>query len=373
MTTPSPTFDPGLDFETCMLNTGIPMRLANRFDEDARDNLEAYVASSADSTLAAFRGDIVRWIAWCEVNEGDPLAPRPRAVRQFIREHEHGRKPNTVKRMVANIGVLVDGIAGNGNVTRTKVVKAELKRIRREKGSHQRQALGIRAIGQVTSFDEEAQPFSIERMIEVLEPLDTLASARAAFILSLGGSSGRRSSEYRMANFRHIAEVRDGTGLFTIARSKTDQAGEGMVKFACTRTMRLFRRYRELLSAAGGEIGPDAPLIVAVDRWGHPGARISTAGFNVMIRNAVGAALGILAHEHPEIRSEIGAIVNAVSGHSFRVGLAEDLATAGESIVAICVEGGWETPAMPVRYARGIAARNGAAARLRKRLGETGV
>jgi len=89
-----------------------------------------------------------------------------------------------------------------------------------------------------------------------------------------------------------------------------------------------------------------------------------------MLRNAVRRALLILAESHPELHNQIEAIVEAVSSHSFRVGMVEDLTVAGESIVAICTEGGWETPAMVVRYARNIAAGNGAAARLRKRLGD---
>ena len=38
-------------------------------------------------------------------------------------------------------------------------------------------------------------------------------------------------------------------------------------------------------------------------------------------------------------------------------------------MVAICTEGNWQTPSMPVLYTRNIAAHLGAAARLAKRLG----
>jgi len=179
------------EFERCMLRAGIPMRLSDRFDQDARDNLEAYVTSSADNTLASFRTHAARWTAWCEENAVDPLSPSPRAVRDFIRAFERGRKPNTIKGMVANIGVLVDGIAGNANVTRTKVVKAEMKRIRREKGCAQRQALAIRVKGSVMDMEEPSLPFSIEQMIGALEPIKTLSSVRARFVMSIGGDTGR--------------------------------------------------------------------------------------------------------------------------------------------------------------------------------------
>lgn len=377
MTTPTPTSTPppiiyaGLDFESCMRDLGIPMRLANRFDEDARDNVEAYVSASAENTRAAFRTDVVRWIAWCERNEVDALAPRPRAVRQFIREHEHGRRPNTLKRMVANIGVLVNDLAGNANITRTKVVKAEMKRVRRESGGGEKQALAIRLKGDLADLDEPALPFSIERMIPALVPYQTLAGARARFTLSLCGDTGRRFEDYHRADIANVRRLSDGAGLFIIGRSKTDQAGEGMVKSLSPRTMRLFDEWLAARRNAGEKIVQTSPLLIGVDRWGNPMSRLQQRGFNIMLREWVGRALKILSADHPELSAEVIAeIVAAISSHSFRVGSVEDFTAAGESIVAICIEGGWKTPSMPIRYGRNISARNGAAARLRRRFGD---
>lgn len=91
---------------TCMAHVSIPLSLQNRFDDDMSDNLQAYVSSSAASTLEGFRTDIVRWAAWSTMAGTDMLKPLARNVREFVREFEHGRKPSTVKRMVSNIGVL---------------------------------------------------------------------------------------------------------------------------------------------------------------------------------------------------------------------------------------------------------------------------
>jgi integrase len=323
-------------FLACMKEAGIPPGLRPRFDEDAEDNLEAYVAGSAPASLAAFRADIVRWIAWAAIADVDPLNPRARQVRDFVQDYAGNRKPQTIKRMLSAIGVFIEGMCGNKNVTRTKLVKAEMKRIRRERGSKHKQALAIRQRGNVMAMTDGALPFSIEEMIRVLEPDRSLSAARAKFLLSLGGDTGRRNSEYRDANFRHLQEAPDGTGVFEVDRSKTDQAGKGLVRFACRRTMRLGREWREALDAAGATVGPDFPIFVAVDRHGNPGCRgktssgLSLGGFNLAVRGAVRMALTRLAQDRPDLTDQIDEIVTRVSGHSFRVGMVEDFVTAGE-------------------------------------------
>ena len=56
------------------------------------------------------------------------------------------------------------------------------------------------------------------------------------------------------------------------------------------------------------------------------------------------------------------------TGHSPRVGMAVDLAEAGEGLVAIQQAGDWQNPAMPAYYVRGIAAKASAVARFHRSL-----
>jgi hypothetical protein len=359
------------------LQVGLPPELVDRLGEDGCDNLEAYISNSADSTIVSFRFDTIRWVAWAETNDVDPLGPRARDVRDYAKDVEPGLKPASVKRMISNVGVLTGKIAGNQNHTRSMLVAAEMKRQRRKKGSSHRQALAIRQKGDVIDMDAAAQPFSIERMICVLEPDKGLWAARAKLLLSLGGDTGRRGGEYRAARMADLVPLSDGSGgVFIIPRSKMDQAGMGLVKFASKRTIRFFEEYRAALKTAGGDIGPNAPLFVPVDRWSvsrcsraEPGENLTTGGLIKILRSVVRQTLTMIAGDDAEAIAEIAQIARGVSGHSFRVGMAMDLVTVGESIVAICVEGGWETPAMPVYYTRFISARTGAAARLAARLG----
>lgn len=370
--------EPTADHLARGLLVGLSPEVVSRLDEDGLDNLEAYISNSADSTVVSFRFDTIRWVAWAETNDVDPLAPHARQVRDYAKDVEPGLKPASVKRMISNVGVLTSKVAGNANHTRSMLVTAEMARQRRKKGSAHKQAMPLRQKGDVINMDALPQAFSIERMLQVLEPDKGLWASRAKLLLSLGGDTGRRGGEYRAAKMGDLRPMNDGTGggVFLVPQSKTDQGGVGMVKFASARTIRYFIEYKAVLKSSGGDTSPRAPLFVPVDRWGvsrcsraDSGATLTTKGLIEIMRNVVRRSLTMMACNSNEPIDDIEEIARGVSGHSFRVGLAMDLVTAGESIVAICVEGGWQTPAMPVLYTRFISARTGAAARLAARLG----
>ena len=57
-------------------------------------------------------------------------------------------------------------------------------------------------------------------------------------------------------------------------------------------------------------------------------------------------------------------IVDGLSGHSTRVGAAQDMIAAGIGLPAILQAGRWKSSAMVNRYGERLLARNGAAAQL---------
>ena len=59
---------------------------------------------------------------------------------------------------------------------------------------------------------------------------------------------------------------------------------------------------------------------------------------------------------------EVAGSPGAFSGHSPRVGMAQDLAANGTELPALMEAGRWESPTMPARYTRSQAAARGAVA-----------
>ena len=119
----------------------------------------------------------------------------------------------------------------------------------------------------------------------------------------------------------------DGSGRLTISRSKTDQTGEGAVLWISPQT------------------------IEATERW----RAVATTGSSMFDLTA--GSVGRVVTRRAE------AVGLQASGHSLRVGMAQDLAAAGTSLPGLCQAGRWQSPTMAVRYTRSQAADRGAVAR----------
>lgn len=65
-------------------------------------------------------------------------------------------------------------------------------------------------------------------------------------------------------------------------------------------------------------------------------------------------------------------IVAKLSGHSTRVGGAQDMVAPGLEVTEVMQAGGWKTPTMVVRYSEHLQARRGAAAKLAEKQGRVG-
>lgn len=80
------------------------------------------------------------------------------------------------------------------------------------------------------------------------------------------------------------------------------------------------------------------------------------------ILNARAVAAGVITAQDVEAG-------RGFSGHSGRVGAAQDLTAAGIDLPEIMLAGGWRTPAMPARYSEKLATKRGGMAKLSKRQG----
>ena len=123
----------------------------------------------------------------------------------------------------------------------------------------------------------------------------------------------------------------DGSGRLLVRRSKTDQEGEGSVRYVS-----------EGVTCALGALRSM--------RFGKPlDAMFGLSDSQICRRIKAACAAAGFEGEY--------------SGHSPRIGMAQDLARAGCGLVELQVAGGWKSPEMPARYARHMAAGRGAVAK----------
>ena len=128
-------------------------------------------------------------------------------------------------------------------------------------------------------------------------------------------------------------ELRDnGSGLLEVRQSKTDPDGKGVVLYIgneADEALRAIRPVEELLDL-------NAPIFGLSAR--QTGRRVKAA--------AKAAGLG-----------------DGFTGHSGRVGMAQDLAATGVELPALMTAGRWKRSKMPLRYTEQQAAGRGAVPR----------
>jgi integrase len=281
------------------------------------------------NTLRAQKADGAIFQAFCEGRGESFLPADPMTIRAFIdSEVEVGKKPATVRRYIATIGRAHIG-AGLLNPCSSEAVRLGLKKMGRETSARQAQArpLGWKEIKEFIGNAGEGLRADRERAM-LCVAYETLA----------------RRGELVALQVKDLDFHPDGTGRALIRRGKTDAEGQGRVAYLSRETVKWLTLWLEHAKIGEG----------AVFR------RLIGAG-------QIGIALnpGSIAPIFKRVAQWIGMperFVADVSGHSSRVGAAQDLAELDIDLAAITQAGGWKSTRMPLQYAEKInAARSGMA------------
>ena len=140
----------------------------------------------------------------------------------------------------------------------------------------------------------------------------------------------------------HISTEPDGSGRLVLHRSKTDQEGNGASLYLTARTI---EAVRQLQARAGYTTGPLFRRMLKGDRMSRD--RLTGDGARRTIK-----------------ASAKQAGIEGVSGHSLRIGTAQELAQRGATLVELQNAGRWTDSKMPAHYTRNQAAGKSAVARL---------
>ncbi len=306
-----------------------PPALTSR-DSTALQRLAEYEKKArgaiAPNTVQALRSDTAIFTAWCAEYDHEPLPATPDTVAAFIDAQAEIKAPATVRRYTASIAHL-HRAAGLDDPTKDEGPKLALKRMARAKGTRQKQA----------------QPLNrpaVDRMIDAAG--DSLRSLRDVALVAVLYDTLARSTELINLEVEDMAIAENGTGTLIIKRSKGDQEGQGSIRFLAADTVEHVKRWIE---EAGLE---DGPLFRAVAKGGDVRGKLYRQDIrHILITMAKRADLDI-----------------DPSGHSVRIGVAQDMVAAGFSLPEIMVAGAWQSPAMVSRYSEHLQVRSGAAAKL---------
>jgi integrase/recombinase XerD len=201
-------------------------------------------------------------------------------------------------------------------------------------------------MGRETSARQtQARPLGWKEIKEYIESAGAgIRADRERALLCVAYETLARRGELVALEVRDIEFWPNGTGQALIRRGKTDAEGQGRVTYLSRETVKWLKIWLEHAKIGDGAI---FRRLVGRGQIGgplHPG---SIAPIFKRVAQWIGLPARFAAQ---------------VSGHSIRVGAAQDLAELDIDLAAITQAGGWKSTRMPLQYAEKInAARSGMA------------
>jgi site-specific recombinase XerD len=275
----------------------------------------------APNTLRAYKADMLEFISYCGKSGVCALPALPTVVAKFLMQTiGQGIKSSTVRRKVSSISA-IHRLSCNEDPTKHPEVKITQRKIYRQLG---------------TRFD---QAYPVTRT--VLEKLlsactNDLHGLRDKALLLVAYDSMRRRSELVSLRVEDIEWLSDKGASILLRKSKTDQHGTGKWIHLNSETAYVMQSW---ISAANINSGN-------VFRGIRGEAEIS----NSLCESRIARIYKTLARRAGLSEQ----IIQGISGHSMRVGGAQDLLSWSASLPQIMVKGGWGKTDTLMRYVERI-------------------
>jgi len=259
-------------------------------------------ATRAQNTMRAYRAAWRSFAQWCAAEGRSALPADPLTVADYLAHTAQTHKPSTLGIHTAAIRA-AHRAAGHADPTADERARAVLRGIRRVHGQPPAQR----------------DPLTLDDLRAMVRACgDDLAGLRDKALLLVGFAAALRRSELVGLDVEHVRL--NGVLRITIAKSKTDQEGQGITKTLprlADQELCPVRALRAWLDAAGIASGP---VFRAINRWGKLGARLSAYDVARIVKRRAEAA---------------GLDARMLAGHSLRAGFATQAALAGLDPLAI--------------------------------------
>ena len=277
----------------------------------------------AATTIRAYRSNFTRFIDYCDLVSADALPATAQTIAAFIeRLTEDKFQSATIRQILASIAS-IHTLNNYSNPTTHPDVKIAVKRMHRKIGRFCQQAYGI-------------NKSLLVDMLEVSD--DSLRGLRDRALLLVAYDTMCRRSELVRLMVNHInfqiidRQSNSEVMVIFIEQSKTDQEANG----------RWLRINKE--------------TSVALKEWIRYSGIKSGAVFRGVDRNNTvteGLTPGHISRIYKRLARKAGfgeEFVKHVSGHSTRVGSAQDLLLSGATLPMIMAKGRWSKPDTVMRY-----------------------
>ena len=322
-------------------STTLPANTAGLTGADLARLRRSLDSSVSDNTRAMYASAWRSFEQWTHARGALALPASPPLVAAYLSHMPEERKLSvaTVRLHKAAIAA-IHKASGHADPTDNEPVRQIMKGIARAHGKAQKQArpLTAEALAAVKATAKDRRSLGNGKKQESAERASWRGRVDLA-LLSLLRDGLLRKSEAAALTWADV-EFRDtGSALIALRRSKTDVEAEGVVLYIgreAAHALQDIRPAQDLLDL-------NAKIFGMTTR--HIGNRIKAV-------------------------TEAAGLGEGYTGHSGRVGMAQDLVKNGVELPALMTAGRWKSSKMPARYTERQAADRGAVARYYQKSGD---
>ena len=271
-------------------------------------------------TLLSYHSDFAAFEARCRSKKLAYLPTEPSTVAAYLAAETERLKPSTLKRKLAGIRK-IHYLLRLGDPTSDVEVDVAIRRARRLKPQRPDQALGITA---------ELR----DRLLAACR--SDLTGLRDRALVAVGFDTLCRRSELVALRAEDLQPNHFGTACLLIRRAKNDPEGAGRIAHVTPLGLEALRTWMAAANIESGPLFRPVYQTVAVLRHLNPFAV-------TRVLKKLATAAGMDADT-----------VYKISGHSLRVGAAQQLTINGVQLLPIMRAGGWRSTNIVARYVENV-------------------
>ena len=278
-------------------------------------------SSVSDNTRAVYRSAWKNFQKWAQGRATLTMPASPATVASYLSHLvDHRNLSVATVRLHRAALAAIHKAGGHEDPTDNEGVRRVIKGIARTRGRAQKQArpLTAEALAAIRATAPTRRPLGDGKKQESAERASWRGRMDLALLSVLRDGLLRRS-EAAALTWGDIEIRENGTALITVRRSKTDPTAEGVTLFI------------------GQQAGEALQAIRPADELLDPRAKVFGLSPQQIGRRVKAAA-------------QAASLGEAFTGHSGRVGMAQDLAKTGAELPALMNAGRWKSSTMPARY-----------------------
>lgn len=307
------------------------------------ERLRARLSSYAPNTQRALAADWKRWRTWCANAARAPFPAAPPDIVEYLLAHSPPLEIDSTGAVAINRDATGAGIRRASTTQRWLASLATLHRIADapDPTRHEDVKAAKRTVRRGRNAPEQKAPL---RWPDVLKALDTLGRSlrdlRARALIAVAYSTLARRAELVDIRLEDVTFGDTDDGSITL-RTKGGDVSERYLASEARRALEAWLDEAQIY---------DGFVFRRLERHGSIGERAISAEEVARTFKRIAGTLN-LDPSRPLAR---------ISGHSTRIGAAQDLTAAGAALPEIMIAGGWKSPQMPTHYARKLDIQQGA-------------